>query len=519
MHVRSFSLLRFTAAIALASFLALPVSSADDVAPTEAVVEEATPLAAAVTESAATESPLTIDLRAAQEQALQNNPTLQAVELRVRQAHQRVVQARSAYYPQATASYTATHTELPDTLVDGLRLQASGQVLPNAALAGRFGLLGPSSPLNAAANTAYTLARGIRSALSIPDNQESYELSLQLNFLVFDGLAREFTHRAAKIGEDETDAAHRDLQRQILFAVAQGYYAIQLAKQNIAIANADAEFNGRLLKEARLAKEAGVAALSDVLNFEVRARAAESNLIAAEGGLKEARISLAALLGMPEAELPENLDTAPLPEESSQDLELPEPDVIIGRAVEHRPDLEQARLSVQRSQALANAARGSFLPRVAAFASRSAQLDSSDTFEREDFATTVGLNVSYDLFTGGRNYSRYKEAKLAKKQTERELEQTELDALAEVRRAWVNLEESQQQLVLQRTTAELVQKNRDLVEKEYAAGQAALVRLNEAQRDLVAAQSRLALARVGLLLAQYELRTATGETLLDFNLK
>jgi outer membrane protein TolC len=83
----------------------------------------------------------------------------------------------------------------------------------------------------------------------------------------------------------------------------------------------------------------------------------------------------------------------------------------------------------------------------------------------------------------------------------------------------VGLEESQQQLVLQRTTADLVRRNRELVEKEYDAGQGALVRLNEAQRDLVAAQSRLALARVGLFLAQDELRAATGESLLDFNIE
>jgi hypothetical protein len=35
---------------------------------------------------------------------------------------------------------------------------------------------------------------------------------------------------------------------------------------------------------------------------------------------------------------------------------------------------------------------------------------------------------------------------------------------------------------------------------------------------LIAAQSRLALARVGLFLAQYELRTATGESLLDIDI-
>ena len=62
-------------------------------------------------------------------------------------------------------------------------------------------------------------------------------------------------------------------------------------------------------------------------------------------------------------------------------------------------------------------------------------------------------------------------------------------------------------------TAILVQANRDLVEKEYAAGQAFLVRLNEAQRNLVTAQSRLALALATMRQAWFTLETDTGHIL------
>jgi len=58
-----------------------------------------------------------------------------------------------------------------------------------------------------------------------------------------------------------------------------------------------------------------------------------------------------------------------------------------------------------------------------------------------------------------------------------------------------------------------VEKNRDLVENEYMAGQVSLVRLNEAQRDLIQQQGRLALARVALRQAWHDLRVATGEIL------
>jgi hypothetical protein len=143
---------------------------------------------------------------------------------------------------------------------------------------------------------------------------------------------------------------------------------------------------------------------------------------------------------------------------------------------------------------------GSFLPRVAAFASRSAQLDSSETFENEDFAHhRWPQRLLRPVYGRSKLFALQGSTTCEKAVGTRTGTRLSWDALAEVRRAWVNLEETQQQLVLQRTTAELVQKNRDLVEKEYAAGQAALVRLNEAQRDLVAGPVSLGIGPSGAL--------------------
>ena len=78
------------------------------------------------------------------------------------------------------------------------------------------------------------------------------------------------------------------------------------------------------------------------------------------------------------------------------------------------------------------------------------------------------------------------------------------------------LSSAQKELALQRSNAELVHQNRDLVEKEYAAGMGSLVRLNEAQRDLTNAQSRLALALVSLRQAWYNLKADTGRIQFSF---
>jgi len=111
--------------------------------------------------------------------------------------------------------------------------------------------------------------------------------------------------------------------------------------------------------------------------------------------------------------------------------------------------------------------------------------------------------------------ARVGEARARRDEAKKTLANLTNNVVSEVRTAVTQVEAAQQELLLQRSNAALVQQNRDLVEKEYAAGQGSLVRLNEAQRDLVTAQSRLALALVSLRLAWQNLLATTGEILVS----
>jgi len=73
-----------------------------------------------------------------------------------------------------------------------------------------------------------------------------------------------------------------------------------------------------------------------------------------------------------------------------------------------------------------------------------------------------------------------------------------------------------EELEIVRSTLTLVKKQRDLVELEYNAGQCSLVRLNEAQRDLITAQGSLSLSLVTLNQTWYKLEAETGKILSAF---
>lgn len=459
-------------------------------------------------------APELLDLAMAQAIATAQNPTLQAVSEIVEQARQRVVQARSAYFPQISAEYTATHTALPDQALEDAKTQARTQIQSQIgqSIGQAFNSSNPNAGINALAGTAFGLYTGSIAYDMIDDSVEQYKASLSARYLVFDGFARRFQYAQAKFGMQETKAAHREARRLLLDGVAKAYYGVQLARENTAVFQADMAFNERLLSDARARREAGFGSLSDELNFEVLLRASKSQLIMAEGEYRSARIALATLMGLPEAALPEATEIAPLDSETAEEMTLPEAPPLLARARDLRPDLDRQQLALQRAEAALGQRRGAYYPQVGAFAAVDAARSENGRINRDDTATTVGVNVKYDLFTGGRNRAAVAEAKHAAREAEYRLQDATLHAESEVRAALEDLRTAQATLILQRTTAELVEKNRDLVEKEYDSGQGALVRLNQAQRDLVEAQARLALSRVKLKATWHSLRTATGET-------
>ncbi len=463
-------------------------------------------VAVAVTGVAASAGAGVFDLETLQRMALDESPSLQAAEARIEQAQARVRQARSAYVPRLDVSGSVTKIWLSDSDIGGmnpllLQLGQSG----GSSLGTLGGTSGGYSGLGGMSGTSSV--QGLS-----PDKFSYYDLSFAATWTVFDGFAREFTNAAARFGARESEAAHQESKRLLLNAVATGYYSALLALEQIDIAEADEAFNLRLLKEAKARRRVGAGSLSDELNFEVRANAARTVLIQARQNNDVALIGLAALVGLPDAAFADVVELARLEPESTGDLVSPDAETLIKYARAQRPDVALGRYAVERAKTGVGVGRAAFLPTVSAQAVHSAS-DENEQFHRDEFSTTVGVTVSYNLFSGGLRRARLAEAKAALTEAERSLAAAEIEVASDVRQAIESLEASQDNLKLQRANADYVQRNRDLVEKGYAAGQASLVRLNEAQRDLIEARARLALARVSLRQAWHDLRTATGETL------
>lgn len=342
--------------------------------------------------------------------------------------------------------------------------------------------------------------------------------SASANWLLFDSFVREMNLLAAKHNWKQNEALELDARRILIRSVAYAYNDILLAKAKIRIAQEDMKFQNSQLKENELKFEVGAVPLSDVLNFKAYYNTAESSLYAAEYSLAAAKYSLAKLMGLTEGTIPDDVDFPGVP--STDGEMLAGMSIYLDTALANRPDLKAYRESLEVSKYNYWSSLCSFGPTVYFNSSvgyligqtrvKAYDGTGSTTNKYETFTFTYGGTVSWEIFSGGRTFFNMRSKQAAMLQSDYALADNWITIITEVRTAYDNYLTSLKQAKLSEKSLELYRKIRDLVEEEYRAGNTELTRLNEAQRDLVNAETTLANYVINMQNARAQLTAATG---------
>ena len=440
----------------------------------------------------------------ARETALRGNPDIHAARARLEVALARIAEARSFYFPQVALTHNSTRTLFtPATrsrFQATLGAQPAFQPLPeNPTILDFLNIL--QIPLFGGGDRLYA-----GSSNSFSDHTSI----LSATWTLFDGFVREARLMSAGHSHKASAMALADVQRLLVQAVDAAYHQAQLGREQVRIARADEQFSREQLADAQKRFEARKITKADVLNFEVRVRAAQADLVAAVGLRDTGRVLLAELLGLPDARLPDGVELAPLKEETGAELTPPDVDEWNEGAVRHRPDLAQADQLVKARREDIMLAKGQFSPELSLSGTYGFEKAGNVGYSEDDQSAAVGLELRWQLFTGGFRTSQLRRAQAELWEASAVLERKRLEVSADVRTAIVDVVNAQEQVKLQRLNVESARENRRIVRLEYASGKASLVRLNEAQRDYVGTEVELARARIRLRQAWSDLRAAAG---------
>jgi len=444
-----------------------------------------------------------LTLEAARSIAVRANPDVHAAEARLQLALARVSEARSQYYP--SLSFTHNSTRTLQTPASRNRLATALQPSPLLPTDITTGNIAITSLLNALRQPLTgNKPKGDTNPFS--ENSSAFTLSWTL----FDGFVREAQLMSAKYLETASTHSLMDVQRLIVRSVDAAYYQVQLAREQVRIAQADEAFSREQYEETKKLHAAGRATTADVDNFRVRVLAAQANLAAAEGLRETGRVVLAELMGLSGADLPADLMPSPLADETEEELAVPLAVPWLVLALARRPDLLQLGQQLKGEEENVRAAKGAYHPIILASGSWGFDRSSNIHYTEQDQSSAGGVEVRWELFNGGAREARVRAAESIRAQAAATLTRSRLAVQAEVRKAVIDVGNSQRQIRLQRENLATATENRRIVQAGYLAGKETLSRLNEAQRDYITVDADLSLARIRLRQAWSDLYAAAG---------
>ena len=401
--------------------------------------------------------------------ALEQNPKMEEVQLRIEQADALIRKAKTFLFPNISlnAGY------------QGIRATDEVDWMP-----------------------------GIR----VTENLNQFNAGVTLGWRLFDGFSSFSYLNAAKSQSVIAAEQRTDAQRVLLEQVVGVFVQSQLAVENMRIAKSNCEFNKRLLANAESRYRLGSSPEADVLNFSLALAQARTKFKQAERDYRTSCSVLAQLLGFENSQLPINkLPIVMIDETAYRSADF---DQCFADAVKGRPDLRAALEGVQALEYQRKGiARGTSPTLDFVTGIRYNKKYGSGHENPDENDMNVGLVLNWSIFDGGRRKSDEVDAILKRRELESQIDALTNHIASQIHQILTDLETSEYMLDQQIQAKADVTKIRDYVEKAYNAGAASITRLNEVQNNWVQVSGALASIRLQHHLNQFRLETATGEIL------
>jgi len=311
--------------------------------------------------------------------------------------------------------------------------------------------------------------------------------TLQLDYDIYTGGQRSAQIERAKSQLQTQKLALEQTAQQLRLDVTNAYYDLQEADAQVRIAEASVQEAKRVLRDAKLLKEAGLGTRFDVLQAEVRLANEEQNLTRAKAQQRTSRRELVRILSLGQQV---ELKAANPPEVAGTwDLSLEES---IVQAYQNRAELEQQLEQREIGEANQTIALSNIRPQVNLFARYNVLEridDPSATGTGEGLS--IGAQVQWTFFDGGQAKARAKQAEQDVAIAENQFSQTRNQIRQEVEQAFFQLEANQQNIETAKLAVQQAQESLRLARLRFQAGVGTQSDVITAQRDLTDARGNL----------------------------
>ena len=308
--------------------------------------------------------------------------------------------------------------------------------------------------------------------------------------------------RSAQAGVDISRENYVRAQQQVAFQTRQAYFLVLGNQELLTVAQDAVTVAQTQLKLAESTVRAGLAAPLDV--YQARATLANAQVAEtqARNAVDVALAGLAIDIGLP-AGTPLTMAAPPALPALPPDLP-----ALTQTALRQRPDLTQITFRRQQLQATIAQFRLEQTPTVAVQASYAKPLLGENFLSANGL--TVAAVVALNLYTGGKTSAEVAGARVQLAELDTTAQQLSLSITLDVRQAWLNLQNAQQQLVSAQQGRDAAAEALRIAEIRYQNGEGIVLEVEQARLSLTQALTALAQARFQALVAAAQLDFALG---------
>lgn len=363
------------------------------------------------------------------------------------------------------------------------------------------------------------LTAGYNINRSDTDSRESDKLTAGISF------SQQLYQRSSWVSLDtaeknarKADSAYAATQQGLILRVAQAYFEVLRAKDNLAFVRAEKAAVARQLEQTKQRFEVGLSAITDVHDAQAQYDGVLADEVLAKNSLTNSYETLREITGQEHSDL-SVLDTNRFSaSKTTQPI-----DALLEEAQQKNLSLLTARIAQDVAKDNISLASSGHLPSLTLDGGYKYGDESNDNSNSQvdynDFNVRINLNVP--LYSGGKTTSKTKQAEFAYVAASQDLEQTYRSVVKDVRAFNNNINASIGALRAYEQSVISAKSALEATEAGFDVGTRTIVDVLDSTRRLYDANKNLSNARYDYVLSVLQLRQAVGtlseQDILDIN--
>ena len=350
-------------------------------------------------------------------------------------------------------------------------------------------------------STEISNASGALSNSQSDFNTDGYSVSLKqtlYNQQLFDAMDESEAVSAQALASFEAE------KQLLILRLAQAYFAVLAAQDNVAFAEAEKKANARLLKQNQERFKVGMIAITDVKEAQATYDSAVAQAIVASNGLSNQHEALWFIINQRAENLSSLQESIPLSFPKMEDIKTWQ-----DKALSNNLLLRAARYAVDAAKNNYQGQRSGHYPTLNLNAQHgSTSTDGSDGRDVDD--TVIGLSLDIPIYSGGYTSSKIRQSAAERDQSKMLFEKQQRQTIQEMRVAYLGVKAAIAQVKAFKQVLISTESATEATQLGFEVGTRTSVDVLLAQGNLFKSQRDYAKARYEYILKLLELKYAAG---------